>query len=109
MSNGLVKSPEKAMWYVEQELYDAANAGGVMAITVHQRKDRAACNTWVKNQGKWQRFLPERIWDGKPEKVLMQGEIMRLVLQMPIELQSELRMKLAIMGLQSAITVLLEK
>ncbi len=109
MSENLVKSPEEAMWYVEQDLFDASNPDGVMSITVHQRKDKGVCNVWIKVNREWHRFLPERISEGGPSKILMQGELMRLAKEKTKELQDDIRMKLAVMGLRSAVTVLINE
>lgn len=106
MSEELVKSPEKAMWYVEQELMDASNPGGVAAITVHQRKDYAVCNVWIKIKGKWQRDLPERVIKGKPNKFMMQGEVFRLAQTKFEKLNNDLRTKLIVLGLQGAVNAL---
>ena len=80
MSSNLVKSPEKAMWCLEEPVFDAAMGGSKVAITVHQRGNQSVINTWLyTSEDGWRRILVEKVLNFSPNIAMLQGEINRLL------------------------------
>ncbi len=105
-----MNSPEGAEIYLEQDLFDAANPDGVMAISVHKREENSHCNIWIKLQGEWIRLIDERVLEGhEPSLNMANGELLRLAIAKRDQINADLRLKLAIMGLTSAIEAEREK
>lgn len=103
MAESVASSPEGAKFYAEQDLYDAADPEARLAVTVHESDGGAAGNSWMKSFDQWYRLLPERqLADHEANPYMLVGEVMRLVQQRGSEFAEDLRLRLGIMGLQSA-------
>lgn len=109
MAENVASSPEGAKFYAEQELYDAADPESRLAVTVHESDAGAAGNSWVKISGQWRRILPERLLpDHEANAYMLVGEVVRLVQERESEITGDLRLRLGVLGLQSAAMAQLE-
>ncbi len=101
---GVIETPDGALHYVEQDLYDAGNPDGVLAASVHQRDGITYCNLWYRQRGQWGRILPERVLeDLEPSALMLTGECVRLIATPDVvaRFQGDMRLNLCFRSLNA--------
>ena len=103
--SGIIESPESALFYVEQNLYDAGDPSSCFAVSVHLRDFKTYCNFWVRSRQQWRRLIDERaVDDPEPEALYLVGELNRLALHHPgifREIEQDIRLNLGLRALMS--------
>lgn len=106
----IIEVPDGAVCRVDQELYDAGDPDSAFAVTVHEGDEMSACNFWQNIKGTWRRLLPERQLGRSASPLMLQGELMRFAQNDKLRnaANTDLRIKLGIMGLQNGVMILIE-
>lgn len=108
-NTGLATFCEGAEYSLEHEICDPSDQSSKIAITVHQVGKRSACNTWVMRYGQWLKYQPERVSNIIPSPGLLQGELIRLMLDEEEKLASDYLVSVAVMGLQNMLTYMISQ
>ena len=100
MVQGLVESPQHAVFVEEEPLYEGADPSAALIVTVHQVEGKSVCNTWVRYGGVTRRLIAERVLDDyKPGRTMLMGELSRLAAQKSEKIHQDPHLDLAIRGL----------
>jgi hypothetical protein len=92
----LIENPKNSVLGVEEEVMGTGNK---IKVTLHEVGGKTVGNVWMDNGRKAERLIEERIIEQKPDALLLMGEINRTALARGRDIDADVRVKTAFMGI----------